>query len=177
MNEKSLFFLLLGLFFFFLILWLVMKLLIKREGPELENQDLIPDGEYPAKTLYSEKYDLAGKPDMILKKGNERFPIEVKSSFVRDKPYPSHILQLIAYCLLIEEYYGVRPSYGILRYRNKDFQINYTKDRENSLLTQLRMMRQTDPENSDLPPVCEDSRKCRHCGYKRYCSKDQDTLF
>lgn len=177
MNERTIFYTALGLFFLLLALSLLLHFLKKARPAEVVNQDLIPDGEIPSKTLFSEKYKLVGKPDIILKKGLEYFPIEVKSSAAKDKPYPSHILQLAVYCLLIEEHYGTRPSYGILRYKNREFKIPYTKELRNSLLTQIKSIRNTDPEKDKLPPICENIQKCRHCGYAWYCRTGQKQLF
>ena len=177
MNERTIFYIALGLFVLLLALSLLLHFLIKARPAEVVNQDMISDGEIPSKTLFSETFKLVGKPDIILKKGREYFPVEVKSSAVKDRPYPSHILQLAAYCLLIEEHYGTRPSYGVLRYKNKEFKIPYSKELRSSLLTQIKSIRNTDPEKENLPPVCEDTRKCRHCGYAWYCHTEQKRLF
>lgn len=177
MNERTIFYLALGLFVLLLALSILLHYLIKTQPAEIVKQDLIPDGEIPSKTLFSEKYKLVGKPDIILKKGTEYFPVEVKSSAAKNKPYPSHILQLAAYCLLIEEHYGTHPSYGILRYKNREFKIPYTKELRSSLLTQIKSILNTNPEKQDLPPLCENIQKCRHCGYAWYCRMNQKHLF
>lgn len=177
MNERTILYIFIGLFFLLLALSILLHILIKARPAEVVNQDLFPDGEIPSKTLFSEKHKLVGKPDIILKKGFEYFPVEVKSSTAKDKPYPSHILQLAAYCLLIEEHYRIRPSYGILRYKNKEFKIPYTKELRSSLLTQIKSLRNTDPERDELPPLSENNRKCRHCGYAWYCHTGQKHLF
>ena len=177
MNEIRLFYILSGLFLLLLILLVILKIIDKLQGPELENQDLVPDGEIPPITLRSEKYGLVGKPDLLLKKDGEYFPIEIKSALIKDRPYPSNILQLAAYCLLIKENYGVCPSHGIIRYKNQAFEIPFTRELQRSLLTQLKAMRASDPEENDLPPVCEDPVKCRHCGYAYLCHTGQKRLF
>lgn len=177
MNEVTLFYIFAGLFLLLVTLLVILKIFEKHQEPELENQDLVPDGEIPSITLRSEKYGLVGKPDLVLKKRSEHFPIEIKSAFAKERPYPSHILQLAAYCLLIKETYGVTPAYGIIRYKNEEFKIPYTKDLERSLLTQIKAMRDSDPDQKDLPPVCDDMRKCRRCGYAYICHTGQKRLF
>jgi CRISPR-associated exonuclease Cas4 len=69
----------------------------------------------PAKPLFSRKFLIAGKPDYIVKdkKTNFLIPVEVKSGNAK-KPHRGHVLQLAAYCLLIEENYTVRVPYGLL---------------------------------------------------------------
>lgn len=72
----------------------------------------------PSMTLRSERYRLVGRPDIVRRRHDGRpVPIEVKSrpSF-RDGPPRSHIIQVWAYCLLLEEAEGRTPPYGVLRY-------------------------------------------------------------
>ena len=48
----------------------------------------------------------------MLRLGNALIPVEQKPSARRLQP--SHILQVAAQCLLVEEAYGVRPPYGVV---------------------------------------------------------------
>jgi CRISPR-associated protein Cas4 len=65
---------------------------------------------YP--TLYSKNYKLIGRPDYIMSTGKVLVPVELKSSPAPENPYFSHIMQLIAYCVLTEENYKL-PEYGL----------------------------------------------------------------
>ncbi|NLF74402.1 MAG: Dna2/Cas4 domain-containing protein, partial [Chloroflexi bacterium] len=65
-------------------------------------------------TLYSTRYHLAGRPDHIVRQGRYNIPVEVKTGRTPDYPYPNQIMQLVAYCALVEDHYGVRPPHGIL---------------------------------------------------------------
>lgn len=38
----------------------------------------------------------------------------------------SEVLQLAAYCLLVEETQGQRPAHGLTRYQNQTFAVDYT---------------------------------------------------
>jgi len=75
------------------------------------------DLDRPAKPLFSKKFMIAGKPDYIVRDGqpNALIPVEVKSGNTK-KPHWGHVLQLAAYCLLVEEVYFVKVPYGILVY-------------------------------------------------------------
>ena len=75
------------------------------------------DLDRPAKPLFSRKFLIAGKPDYIVKdeQTSALIPVEVKSGNAK-KPHWGHVLQLASYCLLIEEAYSVRVSYGLLVY-------------------------------------------------------------
>ena len=132
-------------------------------------EDLIRDGR-PAPVLTSGKYGLSGKPDMIIRTGKELIPVEIKHAPGRDRPRPSHVMQLAAYCLLIEENYGVRPSLGIIRYRDRQFEVPYTDRLRTDLLDTISAMRSADPDG-ELPPRCKDRRRCAFCGYAGACAE------
>ena len=76
-----------------------------------------PDGlteETPV--LKSQKYNLAGRPDYMIKENDLRIPVEVKTGRRPKAPFFSHVLQIGAYCLLSEETFQKSPSHGQIRY-------------------------------------------------------------
>ena len=66
--------------------------------------------------LKSRKYNLAGRPDYMIKEGDSRIPVEVKTGRRPKAPFFSHVLQIGAYCLLSEETFQRNPSHGQIRY-------------------------------------------------------------
>src|SRR4051794_11763744 len=72
--------------------------------------------EQPGKLLFSQRYRVKGKPDFLYEQNGLVIPIEVKTGRTPATPYEGHIMQLMTYCVLVEEYYGSRPPYGIIRY-------------------------------------------------------------
>ncbi len=167
MNEKTIFFLAAAAVLFLIA---VITILTRKRGlPKgmLIYDDLRDDGT-PAKPFFSARYGLAGKPDMILRDGDRIIPVELKHSPGRDRPYPGHMLQLAAYCLLIEEHYGIRPEYGIIHYRDKQFEVPFTGELEQKLLSQMERMRAEDPIKR-LPPECSLPGKCTRCGFSEVC--------
>ena len=177
MNEVVLFYILLGLFILLIILFLILETKEKNRLIQRTSQDLNPEDKQHSKTYFSQKYRLVGKPDETFAYGDTEIPIEYKGSYVKDKAYPSHIVQLAAYCLLIEDHFGKRPPYGKIVYNNgKEFEIKYTKELRASLLTTMKNMRMENPEK-ELPPICEDTRKCKHCGYAYFCHSGQKRIF
>ncbi|NIV28571.1 MAG: CRISPR-associated protein Cas4, partial [Anaerolineae bacterium] len=46
----------------------------------------------------------------------------------------AHVLQLAAYCLLVEEQEGQAPAYGILKYGDRAFEVDYTVSLRDGLL-------------------------------------------
>src|SRR3982751_6536665 len=62
--------------------------------------------ELPAKPLYAPRYSLTGKPDYLVATRQGLVPVEVKPGRTDPEPQESHLLQVLAYCLLIEDSEG-----------------------------------------------------------------------
>ena len=124
----------------------------------------------PERPLFSREFLLTGKPDYLVTHGDDVIPVEVKSSHAPAQPYPSHILQLAAYCLLVETSYHRRPPYGIIKYADQAFEVDYTAELEDELLTTLDCMR-ADLANGDAPRSHDESHRCRACGYRPRCDE------
>ena len=104
------------------------------------------------KPLFSQTHRLAGKPDYLVQQGRAIIPVEVKSSNApADGPRRSHILQLAAYCLLIEETYRQRPKYGIVKYADRMFAVDYTDALQAALLDVMAAMREDVAHDSSAP--------------------------
>lgn len=131
----------------------------------------------PERALFSRDLLLTGRPDYLVDEGREIIPVEVKPSThsVEDKsssapkqPYDSHIIQLAAYCLLVEEEYGRRPPYGIIKYADRAFEIDYTPGMENELLSTLEDMR-SDLAAGSASRNHDEPRRCQACGHLHQC--------
>ena len=120
--------------------------------------------------LFSHEFLLTGKPDYLVADGDDVIPVEVKSRPAPAQPYPSHLLQLAAYCLLIEECYRRRPPYGIVKYADRAFEVDYTPALEDELLATLEDMR-GDLVNGGASRNHDEPRRCRACGYHQRCEQ------
>lgn len=120
--------------------------------------------------LFSRELSLTGKPDYLVADGDDVIPVEVKSSRAPAQPYLSHTLQLAAYCLLVEECYGRRPPYGIVKYADRAFEVDYTPELEDELLATLDDMRD-DLDHDDAPRSHDDPARCQSCGYRQHCTQ------
>ncbi len=120
--------------------------------------------------LFSRELSITGKPDYLVADGDTIIPVEVKSSRAPLQPYDSHILQLAAYCLLVEECYGRSPPYGIIKYADRTFEIDYTPELEEELLAMVDDMR-IDLEEGDAPRDHDDPGRCQACGYRQHCDQ------
>jgi CRISPR-associated exonuclease Cas4 len=162
----------LGLAVFSLALWMISRWQQNRAGLpagqviHLDTTRLRPlEG-----TLYSANFGLTGRPDYLVNQGGRIIPIEVKSSAAPAAPYPSHVYQLAAYALLIEEHFGQRPSYGILKYKDRTLQIPFTLQLMDGVKTLLDDMR-LEAASDKLDRSHEDKARCISCGFRESCDQ------
>jgi CRISPR-associated exonuclease Cas4 len=122
-------------------------------------------------TIYSASLGLAGRPDYLLQDDDGSIvPVEVKPGHAPREPYDGHVLQLAAYCLLVEEAYGIRPRYGILQYRDGAFTVDFTYDLEADLLELLEVMRD-DAVAGEVDRDHQDPSRCASCGFLAHCDQ------
>lgn len=121
------------------------------------------------KPLFSKQFGISGKPDYIIRdKANKLIPVELKSGYA-NKPHRGHVLQLAAYCLLIEEIYGKAPPYGILVYGDgREHLIRFDDSLRTDLLSTVNEMRRCWSEGR--PVRNHDSkRRCCSCLLREDC--------
>jgi CRISPR-associated exonuclease Cas4 len=118
--------------------------------------------------LFSRRYLLAGKPDYIVAQGNYLVPVEVKPRRTAARPYLSDILQLAAYCLLIEDNFDKAPPYGIIKYAARTFPVEYTPELRRRLLATMEGMRR-DLITAEVAPSHKNAQRCRACGHREQC--------
>jgi len=121
-------------------------------------------------TLVAPAYHLVGKPDYLVRQGDEIIPVEVKSGRAPAQPWDSHVLQLAAYCLLVEEALGARVAHGILRYSDRQFTIPYTPALKSALLAVLSEMRQSLIAGGAHRNHASVNR-CARCGVRQSCDE------
>lgn len=121
--------------------------------------------------MHSPRYGLAGTPDELRTSDRGHWvPVEIKSSVgpTRGAPvYASHRIQLLAYCLLVEEQYGVSPPYGILIYRDgAPREVAWNGSARNEVIDWIGRARQPYRDEADPSPG-----KCARCPYRRQCDR------
>jgi CRISPR-associated exonuclease Cas4 len=121
-----------------------------------------------SKVFRSEKYGLTGRPDYIIKLKDQLIPVEEKKGRTPRGPLFSHILQVAAYCLLIEETEGIAPSHGLLKYPEHEHDIEYNEDLKKVLLQKLDEMREV-IEKGDAHRNHNRPGKCVHCSRREVC--------
>ena len=118
--------------------------------------------------LYARRYGLTGRPDYLIERGGAHIPVEVKPGRRAPQPYDSDLMQLPAYCLLVEETTGRAPPYGLLRYADATFRLPYTDAVRERLLDTLDEMRALLDED-DAARSHADPRRCAGCGFRATC--------
>jgi CRISPR-associated exonuclease Cas4 len=129
----------------------------------------IHDRETYERTLYDPVLDLTGRPDYVIEHKGELVPVEAKSRRAPPQPYPSHVLQLAAYCRLVEVEYRRRPPYGVVKYRDRSIAVGYTAGLEASLRQILAEMRQRQGAAPDRSHASVE--RCTSCGYRETCDQ------
>ncbi|WP_169237318.1 CRISPR-associated protein Cas4 [Candidatus Roseilinea sp. NK_OTU-006] len=122
------------------------------------------------RVLLSPTYGIAGKPDYLVRAGNDIVPVEVKSSPAPARPWPSHVLQLAAYCLLVEEALDARVTQGIIQYADKRFIVDYTPALKAELLRVVGEMRCALREG-DAHRSHDEPSRCARCGARTACDE------
>jgi CRISPR-associated exonuclease Cas4 len=120
---------------------------------------------YP-NALYDSDLRLTGKPDYVVTVRGKPVPVEAKSMSSPSKPYLSHIMQLSAYCRLVESNFKLRPEKGIILYTDRAFELAYSRNLEKNLISTIEDIR----ASSQKPARSHDSSaRCKGCGYQSIC--------
>lgn len=147
---------------------------IRREAGFVIGDPSYSDLDKPGTILRSKKYDIAGRPDYMVRRDGHLIPVEVKTGKTPKRPFDSHVMQVAAYCVLVEEVAGERPPYGILTYQDAHFEIPYTEDLKDHVLRTILEMRLKEAtgkvgRSHDTPG------KCMGCSRRRACPERLDT--
>jgi len=132
----------------------------------------------PQQPLFSMRYLLTGRPDYLLQRGREWIPVEVKTVNEFHQPFEGHILQLFAYCLLVEEEFGVQPRFGYLQYRSRlphdqrtyTYRIEFNDQMKTKVVKLLNQMRQVE-HSGEANRSHDETARCRGCGYAAICDQ------
>ncbi len=137
---------------------------------ELVYEDIDGQGE----ALISDQAPLLGKPTYIVKAPDGRLvPIEVKNTPHNElRPANHHVLQIAAYCLILEDYAVVPPTHGILRYADREFIVDYTPALRKKV---LRVLEEMSLCSERQPPPLQKQKvtKCRSCIFQPICPVGQ----
>jgi CRISPR-associated exonuclease Cas4 len=118
--------------------------------------------------LVSPRYGLSGRPDRIVKVGRQYIPEEKKPG---SKVTDAYRAQLGVYLLLVEEHYGIRPSYGVLVLGDgRRVKIPNTEDLRAWVLAMAADIRQHRQRLDVVLPPSANPRHCLGCGQRDQCT-------
>ena len=155
--------------------FLVFNLYYARQARSIVRKTCIQPGQVVfgdspkhAEVLESRVVALRGRPDYVVDREGALVPVELKTGRTPRRPYDSHVLQLAAYCYLVNERYRKRPPFGVLSYPDHQFEVPYTPELEDRLLkTLLRidLAERTGVVHRDH----ENPKRCRFCSRREGC--------
>ena len=134
------------------------------------------DGKRQEKPLVSEALELVGRPDYLIETEDGVVPVEAKSTTcpANGQPYDSHLAQLAAYCLLVEEVLRRNVPYGLVKYRDREVRVEYTeemRERALSLIEELKVDMNATDEGREVHRSHEDPRRCAGCSLRDVCTE------
>jgi CRISPR-associated exonuclease Cas4 len=125
----------------------------------------------PPEPLRAPRYGLAGRPDYLMREGKAIIPVEAKPSRQTPAPYEADLLQLAAYCLLVEETYQARPPHGLLVYQDCTWEIPFDAGLRQRLLDTLAEMRQA-CQQAEVARSHDQPARCAACSMRGHCGEE-----
>jgi CRISPR-associated exonuclease Cas4 len=134
------------------------------------------DGKRQEKPLVSETLRLIGRPDYLIEVEGGVVPVEVKSTAcpAGGRPYDSHLAQLAAYCLLVEDVLGATVPYGLVKYRDREVRVEYTpemKEHALSLIEEMNEDMRAASAGEEVHRSHDDPRRCFGCSLRDVCTE------
>jgi CRISPR-associated exonuclease Cas4 len=129
-------------------------------------------GEKQERALTSRRYGLSGRPDYLVRASDGIVPVEAKSTTrpASGRAYDSHVFQLAAYCLLVEDVVGAHVPYGIIRYADAEVIIDYTPELRDELVELLDEMREA-RHAEEVHRSHSEARRCSRCSMREICDE------
>jgi CRISPR-associated exonuclease Cas4 len=121
--------------------------------------------------LVSWEYGVTGRPDFIVDHQGVPIPVLAKRGKApTGNAHDAHVAQILIYCLLVHETTQSAPPYGIIRYSNRTFEVDYnakTAEAVLDLIDEVRAQQQHVP----LPRSHENERHCYACSHRKICDQ------
>ena len=134
------------------------------------------DGKRQEKPLVSETLKLIGRPDYLIEADGGVVPVEAKSTACPPggRPYDSHLAQLAAYCLLVEDVLGAAVPYGLVKYRDREVRVEYTpemREQALALVEELKADMDASAGGREVHRSHDDPRRCGGCSLRDVCTE------
>ena len=134
------------------------------------------DGKRQERPLVSEALELVGRPDYLIEVEGGVVPVEVKSTAcpAGGRPYDSHLAQLAAYCLLVEDVLGANVPYGLVKYRDREVRVEYTEELRGwalALVEELKADMNASANGEEVHRSHDAPRRCAGCSLRDVCTE------
>ncbi|MEM4545837.1 MAG: CRISPR-associated protein Cas4 [Nitrososphaerota archaeon] len=120
--------------------------------------------------LCSEKLGLVGTIDCVVVRGMEVSPVEFKSSPKPKKVSENHLIQLVAYALLLESCMKKVSKKGYIVYEKSDdlLEFSITEKMKRYTMKKIEEVKRIIAEEV-FPETRQPASKCTSCGYRKVC--------
>ncbi len=136
-------------------------------------QDL-PGQPFYGKPLRSHTLGISGKPDCLIRTAEGIVPVELKNASkppARGEVYPSHIIQAVAYCALVEDQMKISARYALVIYAGHQVRrVEFTDQRRRWLLDTIRQV-QVARERNTANRNHDHRARCACCGVRSHCDQ------
>ncbi|MCA1619065.1 MAG: Dna2/Cas4 domain-containing protein [Acidobacteria bacterium] len=135
------------------------------------------DGRKQERPLVSQALSLVGRPDYLVESEDGGVvPVEAKSTNCPPggRPYDSHLAQLAAYCLLVEDVLGATVPYGVVKYRDREVRVEYTEELRAyalDLIEEMKRAAEAAAAGREVHRSHEDPRRCAGCSLRDVCTE------
>ena len=109
--------------------------------------------------------------DYLIKEGEQRIPVEVKTGRRPKAPFFSHVLQIGAYCLLSEETFLKSPSHGQIRYgfENEPHHVEWEPKLKTLVIEKIEEMNDILDGKMEAHRNHKRAGKCYNCSRRKGC--------
>jgi CRISPR-associated exonuclease Cas4 len=121
--------------------------------------------------ITSHRLRLTGKPDYLYALSDRTVPGEVKKHRAgKWGPRDRDVMQLLTYCVLLEDVWGVVVTHGLLEYSDLRFTIAYGPKERQRVLELAEAVRR-DRMAADVARDHQEAWKCGRCGFSEVCGQ------
>lgn len=140
---------------------------------EVFYQDLVGQP-FAARDLRSRKLGISGKPDCLIRTIDGIVPVELKHSNrppARGGVYPNHMIQNLAYCVLVEEQLKATVPYGLVIYGGQQVRrVELTAANREWLMRTIAAVKAA--RLSKMAQRNHNQRgRCTGCGVRAHCNQ------
>jgi CRISPR-associated exonuclease Cas4 len=118
--------------------------------------------------LFSERFNLSGKLDLLVETDSACYPVDFK--YTTGRPHRNHLFQLAGYALLVSERLGKPVPAGFIYQMTDDAVFRF--EMSEPLLSEARAALsslQSMIEKEIFPPATPVRARCTDCEYRNFC--------